>query len=67
LTQLLSVDEDISVKFQSIVQDESLMANLNQAATAIQEAIVTKGCKIYIYGCGSTGRLAKQIESETWK
>jgi uncharacterized phosphosugar-binding protein len=43
------------------------MANLNQAATAIQEAIVTKGRKIYIYGCGSTGRLAKQIESETWK
>jgi hypothetical protein len=35
LTQLLSVDEDISVKFQSIVQDESLMANLNQAAAAI--------------------------------
>jgi N-acetylmuramic acid 6-phosphate etherase len=22
---------------------------------------------VYIYGCGSTGRLAKQIESETWK
>jgi N-acetylmuramic acid 6-phosphate etherase len=43
------------------------MANLNQAAAAIQQAIVTKGRKIYIYGCGSTGRLAKQIESETWK
>ena len=67
LKQLLSVDEDISVKFQSIVQDEPLMANLHQAATAIQEAIETKGRKIYIYGCGSTGRLAKQIESETWK
>lgn len=23
--------------------------------------------KIYIYGCGATGRLAKQIESGTWR
>ena len=23
--------------------------------------------KLYIYGCGASGRLAKQIESETWR
>ena len=40
---------------------------MQTAAKAIEDAIVTKGRKIYIYGCGSTGRLAKQIESETWK
>lgn len=30
------------------------------------EAIKNKK-KIYIYGCGATGRLAKQIESGTWR
>jgi uncharacterized phosphosugar-binding protein len=35
------------------------MENMQTAAKAIEEAIVTKGRKIYIYGCGSTGRLAK--------
>ena len=40
---------------------------MEQASKAIERALVTPGRKIYIYGCGSTGRLAKQIESETWK
>ena len=40
---------------------------MEQASKAIKRALVTPGRKIYIYGCGSTGRLAKQIESETWK
>ena len=67
LKQLISVDSDISNKFLEIIQDEGLMKRLAQLAEAMEEAIVTKGRKIYIYGCGSTGRLAKQIESETWK
>ena len=61
------MDEDISEKFTQIVADEPLMTRLAQAAAAMEEAVVTQGRKIYIYGCGSTGRLAKQIESETWK
>ena len=61
------MDEDISEKFTQIVTDEALMAWMGQAAAAMEEAIVTQGLKIYIYGCGSTGRLAKQIESELWK
>ena len=40
---------------------------MEQASQAIERALVTPGRKVYIYGCGSTGRLAKQIESETWK
>ena len=67
LRQLISVDLDISEKFEQIVTDDQLMQRLEQAAEAMEEAIVTPGRKIYIYGCGSTGRLAKQIESETWK
>ena len=42
------------------------MPLLEQAAKSIEKAL-TEGRKVYIYGCGSTGRLAKQIESETWK
>ena len=41
---------------------------LEKAAKSIQEAFTSpESRKVYIYGCGSTGRLAKQIESETWK
>jgi len=40
---------------------------MEQASQAIERALVTPDRKVYIYGCGSTGRLAKQIESETWK
>ncbi len=40
---------------------------MEQASKAIEKALITPGRKVYIYGCGSTGRLAKQIESETWK
>jgi N-acetylmuramic acid 6-phosphate (MurNAc-6-P) etherase len=39
---------------------------MEQASYAIEEALKNNR-KVYIYGCGSTGRLAKQIESETWK
>jgi N-acetylmuramic acid 6-phosphate (MurNAc-6-P) etherase len=63
LKQIFSVDEDISQKLRELSED---ILSLNQAAQAITQAITT-GKRIYIYGCGSTGRLAKQMESAVWR
>jgi N-acetylmuramic acid 6-phosphate etherase len=63
LRMLFSVDEDISEKLESLAQEKE---NLEQAAEAVEEAIIS-GHKIYIYGCGATGRLAKQMESTFWR
>ena len=63
LKQILSVDEDISTRFHQMAKDISL---LDQAADAVGRAIV-EDRKIFIYGCGSTGRLAKQMESALWR
>ncbi|MBN1223974.1 MAG: hypothetical protein JXB23_12065 [Candidatus Aminicenantes bacterium] len=63
LSQILAVDADISEKFQRMAQDSSL---LEQAALAVYQSIMQRK-KIFIYGCGSTGRLAKQMESTLWR
>ena len=63
LKMLFSVDEDISEKLEALSQEKE---NLEQAAEAVEEAILS-GHKIYIYGCGATGRLAKQMESTFWR
>jgi N-acetylmuramic acid 6-phosphate (MurNAc-6-P) etherase len=63
LQSLLSVDEDISQKFIELCKDPSLIEN---AVNAVEKAI-REGNKIYIYGCGATGRLAKQVESSFWR
>jgi len=63
LIQIFSVDEDIIQKFNEMAQDTSL---LERAAQAVKQAI-QKNNKIYIYGCGATGRLAKQLESAVWR
>ena len=63
LKQIFSVDKDISQSFHRLVKDVS---RLRQAALAISGAI-RKGRKIFIYGCGSTGRLSKQMESAFWR
>lgn len=63
LKQIFSVDEDISRIFHQIAKDTS---SLIQAADAGGKAII-EGKKIFIYGCGSTGRLAKQMESALWR
>jgi N-acetylmuramic acid 6-phosphate (MurNAc-6-P) etherase len=60
---LLSVDVDISNKFKEMAED---MTVLEEAASAVERAILEKR-KIYIYGCGATGRLAKQVESSFWR
>jgi hypothetical protein len=63
LKQILSVDKDISEKFHHMAKNTSL---LEQAARAVSQA-VWEGKKVIIYGCGSTGRLAKQVESAIWR
>jgi N-acetylmuramic acid 6-phosphate etherase len=63
LEQIFSVDEDISKKFHQMAEDTAL---LPQAVQSVSRAI-EKRKKIFIYGCGSTGRLAKQMESSIWR
>jgi len=63
LKQILSVDEDISKKFRQITKNT---VSLSQAADAVVNAMKEKR-KIFIYGCGATGRLAKQMESALWR
>jgi N-acetylmuramic acid 6-phosphate etherase len=63
LRQILSVDEDIVDKFHSLADDP---AAIGYAANAVSDAIKDHK-KIFIYGCGSTGRLAKQMESAIWR
>jgi N-acetylmuramic acid 6-phosphate (MurNAc-6-P) etherase len=63
LNMLFSVDEDIVTKLEALAQNTEAM---DQAAQAIEDAILS-GNKIYFYGCGATGRLAKQMESTFWR
>lgn len=63
LRQILSVDEGIAEKFHRMAEDSAL---LNQAVRAVSQAIIEKK-KIFLYGCGATGRLAKQMESAIWR
>ncbi|NIM90410.1 MAG: hypothetical protein GTO17_05625 [Candidatus Aminicenantes bacterium] len=60
LEMLFSVDEDIEERLETLD-----LKNLEKLVKAIEEALLEKK-KIYIYGCGATGRLAKQMESTFW-
>lgn len=63
LRMLISVDEDVERKIEELAGDPWM---LEQAVEAVVEAI-RSGRKIYYYGCGATGRLAKQMESSFWR
>jgi N-acetylmuramic acid 6-phosphate etherase len=63
LRMLSAVDEDILGKMREFV---AAAESLDQAARAV-EAAIREGRKIYVYGCGATGRLAKQMESTFWR
>jgi N-acetylmuramic acid 6-phosphate etherase len=63
LKMLSSVDDDIRAKLEELA---AAPAVLEQAARAVEDAILG-GRKIYVYGCGATGRLAKQMESTFWR
>ena len=63
LEQILSVDQDISQKIHHLSSEPILLV---QASQAVENAILHNK-KIYIYGCGATGRLAIQIDSAFWQ
>jgi hypothetical protein len=63
LKMLFAVDEDIENKLAQLLENQQ---KLDLAAQAVEEAVL-KGNKIYVYGCGATGRLAKQMESTFWR
>ena len=63
LRMLSSVDDDILGKMDELVKGPEAV---EQASRAVEAAILG-GKRIYVYGCGATGRLAKQTESTFWR
>ncbi|MGD1008755.1 MAG: hypothetical protein ABR951_01230 [Candidatus Aminicenantales bacterium] len=63
LRMLSAIDDDVRAKLEAMAADT---ATLDRAAAAVEAAILAKR-KVYIYGCGATGRLAKQMESSFWR
>ncbi len=63
LRMLFSVDDDITARVAEWCREP---APLEQVVEAVVEA-VRSGRRIYVYGCGATGRLAKQMESTFWR
>lgn len=63
LQSLFAVDQDIVDKISTLEQSEPQeLLNINQAVLAVKKSILN-GNRVYIYGTGSTGRLAKQVEN----
>ena len=63
LRMLSSVDDDIRARLDELAAAPEA---LERAARAVEAAIL-EGRRIYVYGCGATGRLAKQMESAFWR
>jgi N-acetylmuramic acid 6-phosphate etherase len=63
LKMLFSVDEDITARVEDLA---SASQSLEPLVAAFEQAILGNR-RIYIYGCGATGRLAKQMESSFWR
>ncbi len=63
LKMLLDVDNDIVKKIEEIAESPQV---LEQAISSVERSLKEKK-KIYFYGCGATGRLAKQMESSFWR
>lgn len=63
LRMLFSVDEDVATRLDQLASAPAL---IEQLSSEIKKTI-QEGQNIYIYGCGATGRLAKQMESTFWR
>lgn len=63
LEMLFSVDDDISSRLEALAKDP---APVRKLSAVIEKALVERR-RIYVYGTGATGRLAKQIESTFWR
>lgn len=66
LASLLVVDEDIAKALQGVADDPARLATLEAASREITRAL-RDGHRLYVYGTGSTGRLAETIESGLWR
>ncbi|HYA48784.1 MAG TPA: hypothetical protein VEG35_03710 [Burkholderiales bacterium] len=66
LRMLSDVDDDIRAKLEAMAADAAVLGTLDGTAEAVGAAVLAKK-KVYIYGCGATGRLAKQMESAFWR
>jgi len=63
LEMLFSVDEDIAARIDRLAAEPAALESLSRE---VESAILEKR-RIYVYGCGATGRLAKQMESSFWR
>jgi N-acetylmuramic acid 6-phosphate (MurNAc-6-P) etherase len=63
LRMLFSVDEDIVARLEALGAESR---SLEPLVAALEQALLDRR-RIYIYGCGATGRLAKQMESSFWR
>ncbi|WNG30297.1 hypothetical protein F0U62_44520 [Cystobacter fuscus] len=63
LDMLFSVDEDVATRLAALSKDPGPVRTLS---AAIEKALLERH-KIYVYGTGATGRLAKQMESAFWR
>ena len=63
LKMLFSVDEDIVARLEAMASDSQALEPL---VSALEQAVLERR-RIYVYGCGATGRLAKQVESSFWR
>lgn len=63
LESILAVDADV---VRCLRRVSGAPRSLEQAALAVRDTI-REGRRIFIYGCGSTGRLAVQMESALWR
>jgi N-acetylmuramic acid 6-phosphate (MurNAc-6-P) etherase len=63
LQMLNSVDVDIQKKLEILSKDTN---SFDEISTFMSNKLLN-GQKIFVYGCGATGRLAKQMESTFWR
>jgi N-acetylmuramic acid 6-phosphate (MurNAc-6-P) etherase len=63
LEMLFCVDEDVATRLAALSKDPGPVRTLS---AAIEKALLERR-KIYFYGTGATGRLAKQMESAFWR
>ncbi|MEY2979888.1 MAG: hypothetical protein RL562_115, partial [Planctomycetota bacterium] len=63
LRSVLEVDRDIERRLAGLIEDP---IPVQRIADAVADAVLG-GRRVYVYGCGATGRLAKQMESSFWR
>ena len=63
LQMLFAVDEDVAARLDRLAAEPRTLEVLS---AEVESALLQKR-KIFFYGCGATGRLAKQMESSFWR